>query len=84
MQQPLKIEGAVPGSFIEIAPSGSGDWYLKICEGVDSDSMKMGARAEFQLPVGVKLYGPGKTTNNAQLSTELMAVLAEFYNSHKK
>ncbi len=82
--QSLRIEGAVPGSYIEVVPSGSADWHLRVCEGIDPDNMKEGAQAEFKLPVGVKLYGPGKTSNNAELGTELMRTLADFYHKHKK
>ena len=73
----LKIEGAAPGSFVEVFPSRSGDWHLRVCEGTDPDSMKNGAVAV------VKLYGPGKASNNGELGTDLMRTLADFYSNHK-
>jgi hypothetical protein len=78
----VRIEGAVPGSYVEIAPSGSGDWHLRVCEGYDADACKGGEEACLKFPVGVKLYGSGKTSNNTALATELMRALAEFYQKH--
>lgn len=75
---PLTIPGAVPGSYISIQPTQGSDWVIKVCEGVDPNNMKTGQIAS------VKIFGPGKTSDNEGLSTELMHAFADFYHKHKQ
>lgn len=74
---PVTIPCATPGSYIKIEPTSGSDWLITVCEGVDPDNLKTGQ------VTAVKIYGPGKTSHNDQIGTDLMRTLADFYHKNK-
>ncbi len=75
---PVTVPCAVPGSYIRIEPTRGSDWIITVCEGVDPDNLKAGQVTT------VKIYGPGKTSHNDQISTDFMRVLADFYHHNNR